>query len=336
MKKTKHLLLCTTLICSSILAETSSKIFEEARAGNAQAIKNRINNSEDLSKTDSDGNTILHVAAEQGYTEIVDELTTEPDYSGWGSWLYGFIWEVKLPSKNAKNKKGKTALHNAIENNQINAAEKLLIKNADTTITDDENLTPIFAAIKKDNPNFLPLFLKHRLIEQTINGENMLHYSIRNKKLTMITNLAQNKNLAYQENGQGYTPAMLATIQPDITQLKLLKENGIALDSCNRAGRQPIHAAAYAPNTESTKYLLENGAFVDATDNDGNTPLLHSVMAGNKTGMEFFLAYKANAKKTNTQGKGIVTLAVENKRHEILKRLKDHPDVILMSVTTRE
>jgi ankyrin repeat protein len=188
-----------------MLAETPTKIFEEVRAGNTQAIKNRINNSEDLSEKDSDGNTVLHVAAEQGQTEIVDALTTEPDYSGWGNWLYGCFWEVKLPNKNIKNKNGKTALHNAIENNHINTAEKLLTKNADTTITDDENLTAIFAAAKKDNPNFLPVFLKHKLIEQTINGENMLHYSIRNKKLTMVANLAHNRNLVYQENAQGYT-----------------------------------------------------------------------------------------------------------------------------------
>ncbi len=327
MQKFKSILFCATMICANALAETSSKIFEEARAGNTKAIKQRIENSEDLSKTDTDGNTVLHVAAEQGYTEIVDELTTEPDYSSWGNWFYGCFWEVKLPNKNAKNKRGKTALHNAIENNQINAAEKLIIKKADTTITDDEGLTAIFATVNKDNPNFLPLFLKYKLIEQTINSENMLHYSIRNKKLTMVANLAQNKNLVHQENGRGYTPTMLAATQSDTTTLKLLKENGVALNLSNRFGQQPIHATAYAPSTDTAKYLLENGAFVDATDNDGNTPLLHSVIAGNKTGMDFFLAYKADAKKTNLVGKGVITLAVENKRHEILKRLKDNPDV---------
>ena len=66
MKNFKSILCCVVIICSPILAETNTKIFQEARAGNVQAIKNRINNSEDLSQKDEDGNTILHVAAEQG------------------------------------------------------------------------------------------------------------------------------------------------------------------------------------------------------------------------------------------------------------------------------
>ncbi len=334
MKKYNSILLSAALITCTIAAKDSD-VFKEIRAGKKEAIKKRLENCEDLSKKDDDGNTALHVAAEQGDAEIVDALTTEPDYSDWTNWFYGCIWEAKLPNKNERNKKGKTPLHCAVENSKVVTAQRLLDKGADASIMDLQGLTPVFAAVEKDDILCLHLFDEHKLIQQRRNGDTILHFAIERNKLAMIGALAQHQLQSHQrehsllncENHQEKTPAMLAAEKQDTTILRILNSKGVSLTTGNHRGRQPIHAAAQVGSYDAAKYLLELGVFVDTTDNQQRTPLHDAIISNQQKTMELLFAHKADPNKRDKQGKNSFALAAHYQRLALVNRLKQHPQV---------
>lgn len=328
MKKHNYALLCAALIFSATTPKENT-IFDDARAGNAQAIRQRIHNGEDCAKKDENGNTVLHIASKNGDTESVDVLTTEPTYPDWDSrWLWSYFgYTPVLPDPNATNNNGDTPLHLAMEQEHVETSEKLLEKGADPKVTNKQDLSPVFNAIHENKRKIVPFLVKHKLINQRNNGNNALHFAIKYNLFDMVGDLAKSTNLALQENNQGKTPTMVAAEQKDITSLKILHINGVNLNTRGQYGRQPIHSAALAGNYEGAKYLLENGTYVDSNDNNDNTGLLLATSTGDIKVVDLFLAYKADAKKRNKKGEDILCIAVNNNRRNLIERLKQHPDV---------
>ena len=145
MKKRNLLLLAVLLCCTlPLVAKEATTIFQDVRSGDKGAIRKRLENHENCSqKEDRSGNNALHIAAELGNTEIVEILTTEPDYSEWGNWLYYSLWQspAKLPNKDEKNNLGNTPTHCALENDHIDTAGCLINKDANVELGSVEFLT---------------------------------------------------------------------------------------------------------------------------------------------------------------------------------------------------
>src|SRR5205814_7320297 len=203
-----YALLIATFIFSSLIPQQT--IFDDVRAGNTQAIKKRLENCEDCAKTDENGNNALHIAGQEGtaeHEEIIDMLTTDPDYSEWGNWFYGFFYAPKLPNKDQKNKYGKVPLRSAIDRGNVGTTEKLIAKGVDPKITDEEGISPIFAVVKENKPQFIPVLAKYQLIKQKRNGQNVLHYAINLNQLPMVDRLATDNSLTQEEDNEGKTPA---------------------------------------------------------------------------------------------------------------------------------
>lgn len=328
MKKHNYTLLCAVLIFSATIPKENT-IFDDARAGNARAIRQRIHNGENCAKKDENGNTVLHIVSENGDAESVDILTTEPTYPDWDSrWLWSWAgYTPVLPNVNEPNNNGDTPLHLAMEQEHPEVSEKLLEKGANPKITNKQDLSPVFNAIHENKRKIVPFLVKHKLINQRKNGSNALHFAVKYNLFDMVGDLAKSTNLALQENNQGKTPTMVAAEQKDITSLKILHMSGVNLNVRGQYGRQPIHSAALAGNYEGAKYLLENGAYVDSNDNNDNTGLLLATSTGDIKVVDLFLAYKADAKKRNKKGEDILCIAVNNNRRNLIERLKQHPDV---------
>ena len=311
--------------------QAPTTLLQEVRNGNKEAIKKRLENCENCAQKDEDGNNALHIAGEEGtkdHEEIIDMLTTEQTSWQWWTSCFGYFAPT-LPDKNAKNKQGKVPLRSAIDRGNVQATEKLLTKGADPKITDTEGISPVFAVVKENKPQFIPVLAQYQLIKQKFNGQNILHYAINLNQLSIVDKLATDKILTQEEDNEGKTPAMLAAEKNDASCLRILHVKGVNLTARNHLGRQPIHSSALAGSYEAAKYLLEleNGANVDSNDNNENTPLLLSTAQGKKDMVNLFLAYKADPKKRNKQGKDILDMAVDNKHIELVKRFKEIPGV---------
>ncbi|HLC06892.1 MAG TPA: ankyrin repeat domain-containing protein [Candidatus Babeliales bacterium] len=334
MKKFNHLFLSTLLCCSNtLISRETPAIFQEVRAGNKEAIRKRIENCENCAEKDDNGNTPLHIAAQEGQADIVDMLTTEPDYAYWGNWIYSFLYIPTLPDKNGKNNDGNTPLHCALEEGKTDAAECLLQKNVDKNATNRENLTPAFMPVKKDKSEMIPFLEKHRLIEQTINGNTQLHYAIQTNKPRMVEKLAENPALIHKRNNEGKTPAIVATETQYAYMLEILRRKGVDLNIPGYNGLRPIHNAAHQGNNNALLYLLKNGIDVDTTDDKGNTSLFYAAMHNQEKEMNLLLEHGANIKQRNNNGEDIFIFAALSKNSKLINRLKANP---VIDINTRD
>lgn len=332
MKKINFVLLATAMCCvNPLVSKETSTIFQDVRNGDKEAIKKRLENYEDCSKKeDYSGNNALHIAAEQGNAEIVEMLTTEPDYSEWGNWFYYSLWQspAKLPNKNEQNNDGNAPIHCAIQHDHINIAEHLINKNVNVELVNNENLSPASLIVKKDNPELIPFLIQYNLINQRKhNGDNLLHTAIKTNKQHMAAHLAEIGLLVNTKNNDGKTPTIVATELPDIVMLKILKRKHIDLNAPGSNGLRAIHNAAMLGNYNALNFLLEEGIFVDTTDAFGNTPLHYSCAHNKEKEMDLLLAYGADIKKRNLNGDDLFAIASNNEHYNLISRFKDSPAI---------
>ena len=118
-------------------------IWDAARAGSIEAVKQFIADGADVNAKAGDATTPLHFAAVLGHTEIAELLI------------------AKDADVNAKADKETTPLHLASEYDQKEVAELLISKGADVNAKYNDGDTPLDRAIKFKKTELADLLLMH-------------------------------------------------------------------------------------------------------------------------------------------------------------------------------
>lgn len=141
------------------------------------------------------------------------------------------------------NENCETALHTAVNANNITMVAILLQKNASIDVRDKKGNTPVHYA--------------------TVLGHNDI--------LTFL--LEKNKESADYYNDNGLMPLHVASFFGHIEIVKILLKYTINYDSSSNSGQTPLYLAADQNHLKIVKFLIENGANATHADLDGNTPL---------------------------------------------------------------
>ena len=140
----KHILITT--IAAVLLVgcgESPKDIWEAAKQGNLEAVKQHLADGADVNAKDKYGLTPLHHAAWQGRNEIVELLIANG------------------ADVNAKDVDGGTPLHYAAWQGRNEIVELLIAKGADVNAKDDVGKTPLDWAIKFKNTATTDHLRKH-------------------------------------------------------------------------------------------------------------------------------------------------------------------------------
>ncbi|MDB4712759.1 ankyrin repeat domain-containing protein [bacterium] len=122
----KHILITT--IAAVLLVgcgESPKDIWEAAKQGNLEAVKQHLADGADVNAKDKYGLTPLHHAAWQGRNEIVELLIANG------------------ADVNAKDVDGGTPLHEAASDGRKEVVELLIDNGADVNVKDDRGMTPL-------------------------------------------------------------------------------------------------------------------------------------------------------------------------------------------------
>lgn len=315
MHKYALLISCSLLMTAINAEETAPKttIFDEARSGDRKAIRERLENDEDCSKSEENsGQTILHIAAENGDAELVELLTREPDRSGFTNWFY-YCWYnyPKLPDKDKQDKNGDTAIHLSIQEGKGEATEILFKNGARTDILNKQNYIPSFMILKKNNPSLIPLLARYHCLDKKVKGKTVLHKAMAHNKPAIIHALLKEGSLIHEKDNKGRTLASIAAKNnhiPVLSKLIFLKININAPDS---NGARPIHHGAYYGNYDVVRFILENKGSHEVTDNEGNDLAHYAAKGGNKDILNLLFSYKVDIKKRNNKGEDAFLIAID-------------------------
>lgn len=202
-----------------------------------------------------------------------------------------------------QDREGKTALHHAIEANQLETARLLLANGASPKIKDREHHTPISRAAYTGNVEALKLFNLSSFDlnpPEFPNGERVLqplHTAVRNRQFEAAAYLIQ----------QGAFTDGLES-QPNVSPVALT----------------PLMIASLQNDSEMMDLLLSHGAEIEAEDEDGFTALSHAAKHAQWQSVETLLKRKANPEKADEQLHELLAHACESREVEQIRFLLRH------------
>jgi ankyrin repeat protein len=194
------------------------------------------NPSYDLQKKYELGNTLLHLAAKNGYLDIVTDLIK------------------KRAPINSTNDYQETPLRLAIVHEHVRVVAFLLRKGAHTELKNIEGNTVLHAAVTQRNIRLIKVLLDGgALINSTdLNGQTSLHYAVTLEDLDMINQLLERNANIDAQSANGWTAIH------HLIDLKSFKKNPLK---------------NYQQENEVLKCLLEKGANLEIKDHQWKTPM---------------------------------------------------------------
>ena len=204
--------------------------FKAAQTGDAGLVEKMLSSGFDISSTDPDGKTALHIAAEYGNVTMIQLLLSK----GAG------IAEESKPAGNhelAGMVAGRTALNFAVDSGNA-AAVKFLLDNGSDPNGQDPMHPPIVSAGCNGNTEVVNILLD--------NGAD----PNRGAAPVNIT-------------------AMHHAVKHGVEFIYLLLSKGAAVDPVDWHGETPLFEAIRRRDAPVTAYLIQNGASVDRTDDQG-------------------------------------------------------------------
>jgi ankyrin repeat protein/tetratricopeptide (TPR) repeat protein len=239
--------------------QTDASLYAAASTGDLTALRAALPSSDINALGGKYNQTALMVAAQSGFTHIIEELLK-----------HGAALDIV-------DLNGDTALHYASQFRQVPALRLLLAAGAKTDIQDKWKQTPLtMAACNKDMVSFRELLPKSRIDQATPHGGTALHYACGYGHLPMIRELiAAGADVNSTARGQKRTPLMSACDEwPHPYIVGPLIKAGASINLQDVNGKTALaHAVDPLLNRGLVEMLLENGANPTIADKNGVTPI---------------------------------------------------------------
>lgn len=181
----------------------------------------------------------------------------------------------------------------AINENSIEAAREIFIKNPDTIRAESSHpIKPLIFAVYDGNFDMAKLLVE--------NGADV------NASMDMITALH-------------IASALQTSVAKDI--INFLLENGADIDAAGPKGETPLMSAAASGQFNTAQLLIEKGANVHAVSSEGETPLMSAVIGGNINVVKLLVEKGADIYISKDNGDTAISLAAKTQKPDILAYL---------------
>ena len=262
----------------------------------------------DLNKTDANGNTALHLAAHNGYYEIVKKLASDPRclikfYNSAG------LIPIHIPCNNGNLR----CLQTLIEQTKLRQKTRGVL---------DE----IEGKIDKDGELYLNVNAETKFEKDTC-----LHLAARNLYSDICKELLKNGARLNSKNNLGQQPLILACSANDhwakkdnlVPEILLNAGASPNVKGCIRnrylprdTETTPLIMAAKNDNLEFAKILLQKGADVNLSDSLGQSPIYHALWENSKNVARHLLTEcpEINVNFKDHEGKGCLNAVLKCSR----------------------
>ncbi|XP_043495104.1 transient receptor potential channel pyrexia-like [Polistes fuscatus] len=310
--------------------------------GHFEIVKILLEKNVNISCTDEDGRTPVHLAASAAFVRILEKLLSfgadpcEWDFNKKCTPLHcaaaaGNVACIKSLIKAKADVDagfpGKTPLHYAVLNNAVDSAEVLLQAGAHPNNPQVYTETPLHVAASLGSVPCMKLLLSYGADVRVQLGtarSTPIHLTAEEGSAECTKLLVNAGASCEAKNSKGQTAMHLAALAQSSETLEVLINAGATVNVEDIDGRTPLHAAVAKSlrATELVKILIQAGASVNKPDKYGYTPLHIAALNENSSTVMMLLSKGADV-TVRTKG-GISALSF------IIRRT---PDVLPRFVT---
>ena len=286
-----YLLLIFTPITSSLFSQDDS-FFEAVTRNNVPLVEYMIKNRADITITNSDGLTALH-------------LVSDPKL--------GLTLIINGADVNAKNRSGSTPLHWAVSRNKDSIAKLLIEFGANINSADNLGNTPLHFAINSKEELILLLIRAGANVNATNNNgstpiiEALLKNNNTHSKYLLLAGAENIKNNA------GISPSILETLEADNT----IKEDLIS------GQVDPVIKEIFVENYAKAIELINQNEPIDAVDINGNTALHWAFNKKNRYISKLLLDKKADYNAFNFASETTIDVLLGTRDENFIKYIQD-------------
>ncbi|XP_069125234.1 transient receptor potential cation channel subfamily A member 1-like isoform X2 [Argopecten irradians] len=268
--------------------------------------------AEDINET-----LVYHFASAEELIELLELFLST------GENLYGMAGKDRLLTH--RDNEGNTALHMAILNNKLKAAEYLLRKGANVNLRNGSYSAPLHMAAVNGHVPITELLLSHDAIIERRDKEHMtaMHRAAmynRYQIVELLMNRGGNVNVKSEDQ---MSPLMMACWKGHVQTTNFLLKHGAKIDDVDQTCRTALHIAVQNGHPEVISQLLENGCskIMECLDQTDQTALHYAAKKGDMPILCALLKYKCRMDARDQDGKTPLHIAAEFSNSKVIDKL---------------
>ncbi|OQR81985.1 hypothetical protein THRCLA_11235 [Thraustotheca clavata] len=262
---------------------------------------------------------------------------------------------------NVPSKAGFTALLLAVARNLHDIAKELLEANADTELSNDAGVVPLWAAYNNNDPQMFQLLLDYMADpNSTFMGGTLFILAIKQRRIYILELLLRTKEVDInQTDNNGRTGFEYACLHQDLECVKLLVKFGISkttsdgktllmfaakhgslpivqyllpisdINALSENGYSAVAVAAYYGHLDVVKFLALHGANLNQVTDNAVFPLRIAAQEGHTEVVRYLVPLLNDVDRRNCYGDTALYMATQNQHIEVVKCLSSKANVNL-------
>jgi ankyrin repeat protein/predicted Ser/Thr protein kinase len=255
-------------------------LISAVRYGKVDVVKTMLAHGANINERDGDGNTALMVAAE-GSPYLTNNVA-----------MVQMLIDARA-SLEAKDSRGRTALHRAAAEGRTNVVGLLLNSGALVNPKNIDGATPLAYAVEFGKMQAVQLLIAHQA-----------HVDL--------------------ADVSGTTPLMIASEGGNKPMVEVLLTAGARVDTLDARGRGALYRAAAEGKPEVVRVLLDHQAKPNLRATDGSTPLIAAVMFSRPLVVQILLNHGADVNLADNNGSTPLMIAADASPDAIVDLLLKH------------
>ena len=262
----------------------------------------------DVNRQDEAGNTPLHMACQNGSTDIVQYLVEE-----------------RKCDFNVANNKGELPLHLACKLKYYEIV-RLVSVGCDVNRQDEAGNTPLHMACQNGSTDMVRYLVEKRKCDFNVvnnKGELPLHLACEHRNSKTIVQLVSVGCDVNRQDKAGNTPLHMACQNGSTDMVRyLVEEKKCGFNVANNKGELPLHLACKRMYGKEIVQLVSVGCDVNRQDEAGNTPLHMACQNGSADIVQYLVEEKkCGFNVANNKGELPLHLACKHQYSKTIVRL---------------